>query len=467
MTAIRNNIIFYAIDWLAATIAWMFFFLFRKWYIDKYPASIKEIFGDYNFLLALTILPLLWVLWYSFTGQYVNAHRQSRLKTVSRTFWQTLIGTLIIFFLFLLDDKVENYKNYYVSFTILFLLHFFITSVFRVIYLSYVKHRMAHLKTKITVILVGDKKSIQNIAIEIQNNKKLHVYDILGYLSIKENENIFGLKKLGSIYDIEEILSEYKPEDVLITLNTKNIHLMNELLLSLSLHEVNIKTAPEMYPYMIGIVRMNELIDEPLIDIFPDAMSPFTQNIKRSIDVMFSLFAIILLSPIFFTLVLILAIGDKGPIFYSQQRVGKGGKNFNLYKLRSMKPEAEPNGPALSSDNDERITAIGKVLRKWRLDELPQFWNVLKGDMSLIGPRPERLYYLQQMSKRVPQTKHLQRVKPGITSLGMVKYGYAQNVDEMLERLKYDVMYIDKRSISLDFKIFFYTIITLLLGRGK
>ena len=177
--------------------------------------------------------------------------------------------------------------------------------------------------------------------------------------------------------------------------------------------------------------------------------------------------ALMVLSPLFLVLGILVKTTSKGVVFYLQERIGHRGETFKIIKFRSMYQNAEENGPALSSENDARITPLGKILRKWRLDELPQFINVLKGDMSLVGPRPERAYFIEKMRKKAPHCQHLQRVKPGITSLGMVKFGYAENVDEMIERLKYDIIYIENQSLTIDFKIMLYTVITLLRGRGK
>ncbi len=157
---------------------------------------------------------------------------------------------------------------------------------------------------------------------------------------------------------------------------------------------------------------------------------------------------------------------SKGPIFYSHERIGRYGKPFIIYKFRSMYSGAEKNGPELSSRNDGRITPFGKFMRKSRLDEIPNFFNVLKGDMSLVGPRPERKYFIDQITKQAPHYLHLLKVKPGITSWGQVKYGYAENVEQMIARLKYDLIYLDNMSLYVDFKIIIYTVMTIIKRKG-
>ena len=174
-----------------------------------------------------------------------------------------------------------------------------------------------------------------------------------------------------------------------------------------------------------------------------------------------------LLIPLFIILAIIIKLDSKGPVFYSQERIGKDGKPFTIYKFRTMVQDAEKFGPALAKDNDPRVTRVGKFLRKTRLDELPQFYNVLRGDMSLVGPRPERKYFIDQIIQRAPEYLHLLKVRPGITSIGQVKYGYAENIDQLVDRMKYDLIYIQEFSLLLDFKIMLYTIKVVIEGRGK
>lgn len=222
-----------------------------------------------------------------------------------------------------------------------------------------------------------------------------------------------------------------------------------------------------MYDILTGMVKMSSIIGTPLIQISHDLMPAWEENMKRIIDILTALFALIILSPLYLFLTLGVKFSSRGPVLYSHERIGRYGKPFTIYKFRSMVNDAESNGPALSSHNDGRITSFGLFMRKMRLDELPQFYNVLIGDMSLVGPRPERQYFIDQIIKKAPHFNHLQKVRPGITSWGQVKFGYASNVEEMIERLKYDILYIENMSLLVDLKILIYTIKTVLNASGK
>jgi lipopolysaccharide/colanic/teichoic acid biosynthesis glycosyltransferase len=189
---------------------------------------------------------------------------------------------------------------------------------------------------------------------------------------------------------------------------------------------------------------------------------------KRIIDIVLSIFFGILFLPLILFVMWRVKRDSKGSVFYSQERIGLNEKPFMMYKFRSMVENAEtPDFPLLSSDGDERVTPFGRFMRKYRIDELPQFWNVLKGDMSMVGPRPERRYFIDQIVEKAPEYKRLLTVKPGVTSLGQVKYGYASSVDEMIVRMAFDLHYMKKRSLLYDFKILLYTVGTVLKGEGR
>jgi exopolysaccharide biosynthesis polyprenyl glycosylphosphotransferase len=222
-----------------------------------------------------------------------------------------------------------------------------------------------------------------------------------------------------------------------------------------------------VYQILLGSVKVNHLFGTPLIEIKHDLLPVWQEVLKRGIDVAGSALFLLLAWPVYAFTAIMVRLSSSGPIFFAQERIGKHGKPFSIYKFRSMYTDAERLGPALSSKNDPRITPWGRFMRKVRLDELPQFWNVIKGDMSLVGPRPERQFFIDQITQVAPHYRHLHRVRPGITSLGQVKYGYAETVEQMVQRLKYDILYIENMSLAMDFRVMLYTIKIIVEGRGK
>jgi exopolysaccharide biosynthesis polyprenyl glycosylphosphotransferase len=275
------------------------------------------------------------------------------------------------------------------------------------------------------------------------------------------------LPKLGSMPDLAGVIRKNEVKQVVVAIESSEHHQLREILNQLADRNVIIKIVPDMYDILSGSVKMNHLLGASFIEIYPELMAKWQYIVKRLADIVLSSLVLIFLSPLYLFVIIRVILSSRGPIFYLQERVGLHGKPFKIYKFRSMKVNAETNGPQLSSHDDPRITQWGKVMRKWRLDELPQFFNVLKGEMSLVGPRPERRYYIDRILDITSDYKHLHRVKPGITSLGMVKFGYAENIQQMIARMKYDLLYIENMSLMLDVKILFYTLSTILQGRGK
>lgn len=457
-------------DILSSTVAWVFFYAFRKKIIEpeKFGYPIPFHF-DTRFYYGLILIPLFWLALYALFGMYRNIFRRHRLRELGQVLLASFVGVIVLFFFVLLDDQIASYVVYYRSLVVLFLLHFTLTFTLRIILTTQTVKRIHKRKFGFNTVIIGGNEEALNVYREMENMVPAPGFKFIGYVSVNGKDHLLEneLAWLGKFNEINRIVPEHNVEEVVIAVETSEHKNLGSIVSDLEGMNVKIKIIPDIYDILSGSVKMSSIFGAPLIQINTEIMPAWQFFLKRLIDFAGSIFAILLLSPVYLILALLVRMSSPGPIFFRQERIGQHNDPFNIYKFRSMYQNAESRGPQLSSRHDPRITPIGRFMRKTRMDEIPQFFNVLRGEMSLVGPRPERQFYIDQIVKVAPHYRHLQKVKPGITSWGQVKYGYAENVEQMVARLKYDVLYIENMSLAIDIKIMAYTLIIILKGSGK
>jgi exopolysaccharide biosynthesis polyprenyl glycosylphosphotransferase len=458
-------------DLIAAASAWSLFFFYRKTFVESQKFGYRVMVNmDERFIQGLVLIPLFWLVFYFVLGNYRKVYRKSRLKELFQTLVSTAIGVTALFFALILDDEVVDHTTYYRSYGVLFGLHFSLTFIFRFILSSITANKIHKRIIGFPTLLIGSDAKALELFEDLEGQRQASGNLFKGFIRVRQREQYPLEDKipfLGNLEKLTDVITEHKIEEVIIALESSEHESLQKILNDLEDSNVIVKVIPDMYDILSGSVRMDSIFGTPLIQVTQDIMAPWQQVTKRAGDIVISLLALTILSPLYLITAICVKASGPGPVFYAQERIGKSGKPFFIYKFRSMVTDAEKMGPALSSEDDPRITPFGKFMRKVRLDEIPQFYNVLKGDMSLVGPRPERQYFIDQIVQKAPHYKHLLKVKPGITSWGMVKYGYAENVDQMIRRMKFDLLYIENMNLLVDIKILIYTVQTVLLGRGK
>ena len=455
-----------ASDVIASVIVWILIIIYRKTiYYGYLSKNVELYFPNFDYASTIALFPIACVFVHYLSGYYVNPIKDSKITEFFTTFISSFIISIVVFFALMIDDIVASYVYFYYSLLVLFTLLFVVTYLFRTILRANIRHNFRSKKMTINTLIIGTGENAQKIAGDIEKNSYFNT--VSGFIIADPTEKTVQAEKIiGNINDLTKCVESKNIQDVVIALDDASEQKIFTLINKLYQFNINIQFTPRLYEILTGKTRIYRYGINPLVNVSEPSMSDWEQSVKRAFDIVFSFFALLLLSPLMLYLAIQIKRDSKGPVIYRQERIGKHGKSFNIFKFRTMYDRSENGVPKLSSPDDDRITPIGRIMRKYRIDEIPQFWNILKGDMSIVGPRPERKFFIDQIIREAPYYCLLYKIRPGLTSWGPIKIGYSDTIDKMIERLNFDLVYMENMSLVNDLKILISTFEIIFKGKG-
>jgi len=453
-------------DMLASLVVWVAFVIFRKTVNDIQIFDSARIFvPNYNYFTSIFLFPFCCVFVHYLSGFYLNPLKKSRISLIFSTITSSAVISLSVFLILKLGDAVVSYEYFYFSLLVLFGLLFFFTYLFRNIIFTQIQHNYKSKKWTINTLIIGTGNNAKKIAEDIEKHAQQNT--LTGFIATNKKVAVSPDKILGNMSQIDYIVEKYDIHETIVVLDDDaDEQQLFKIINLLYRFDIDIQFTPRLYEILIGSAKITHMGIIPLVSITNPSMSDCEVSVKRFFDIVISVISLIVLSPFLLYFMLQIKRDSKGPVFYRQERIGRFGRPFKILKFRTMYLGAENGTPKLSSANDDRITQIGRILRKYRIDEIPQFWNIVKGDMSLVGPRPERRYYINRIIEDAPYYCLLYKIRPGLTSWGPIKIGYSDTIEKMIERLNYDIIYMENMSLLTDVKILIYTIEIIFRGKG-
>lgn len=464
MKSVSEKILILVVDFLTVNLSFIVFFLLRT------QTGLFHLLIMPEFLFPMFLLYFYWIIIFTFVGMYRTWFAASRFDEITTLFKSTFVGIFILFVLIFVDDYLHNVDS---RSRILIFIYWGIFLLFvgsgRILIRSIQRRLLIKGYGRKKALIVGFNSKANEVHEQLLEHRALGL-DVIGYVAIyKENigKSHKGVKVIDEFINIRSIISEYDIQEIIIAMDKEHHEFLVELIAECENTNVGLKIVPDLYEILSGQARTSQIYGMPLIDIMPELMPEWEKKLKRLLDIIVSIAILVITSPVLLITALAIKLESKGYVFFKQERCGINGNSFRMIKFRSMYADAEKKtGPIWSTRNDPRITKVGRLIRKVRIDEIPQMVNVLKGEMSLVGPRPERPFFVEKFSHEIPYYKRRLKVRPGITGWAQVKHKYDESIEDVKIKLRYDLFYIENMSIRMDFKILFRTIFVVLFGKG-